>query len=79
MWRDKYGCASDPTAANVWSSGDGITSCDSLCAKRGLLELCMMKGIGHQLDVPTLGYPFTAAWWGGGRGRFRAEGELRGL
>ncbi|GBF89407.1 hypothetical protein Rsub_01979 [Raphidocelis subcapitata] len=60
MWKERYGCASEPDAPDVW--GDGITTCDALCAKKGLLELCRMRGIGHQLDVPTLGYPFTAAW-----------------
>lgn len=59
MWKELYGCAADPDTA-VWS--DTITSCTSLCAQPAQLELCMMKGVGHQLDIPYKGYPFTVAW-----------------
>lgn len=60
MWRELYGCTGDgerPAYADTTA-----TSCTSLCAAPGQLELCMMKGIGHQLDIPYQGYPFTAAW-----------------
>lgn len=60
MWKGLYGCDADPNA-DGWS--DATTTCTSMCGSRkGLLELCEMKGVGHQLDVPYKGYPFSAAW-----------------
>lgn len=60
MWKDLRGCAGDPEKASF--ADTTATSCTSLCAKPGSLELCKMAGIGHQLDIPYQGYPFTVAW-----------------
>ncbi len=60
MWRGLYGCGGDGDRPS-WSDGVA-TSCASLCAAPGRLELCMMRGVGHQLDVPHKGYAFGIAW-----------------
>lgn len=61
MWKDLYGCSSDADK-QIWA--DATTTCSALCGGEGeQLELCGMKGVGHDLNNPFQGYPFTVAWW----------------
>lgn len=60
MWKELYGCSSEPNRKG-WS--DSTTTCTSMCGgKKARLELCGMKGVGHNVDTPVEGYPFTIAW-----------------
>lgn len=72
MWKRLYGCAAEGER-QVFS--DSTTTCRALCgARKEQLELCAMRGVGHDLNTPYQGYPFTLAWcaraarraaWGG--------------
>jgi poly(3-hydroxybutyrate) depolymerase len=61
MWKDLYGCSADADR-QVWA--DKTTTCTSLCdaSKGRVLDLCGMKGVGHDLNTPYQGYPFSVAW-----------------
>ena len=62
MWKGLYGCGSEADRA-TWS--DATTSCSTLCGDRKQrLDLCAMKGVGHDLNNPHQGYPFSVAWCG---------------
>lgn len=61
MWKELHGCAADAERPGAFADATA-TTCSALCAKPGELELCQMKGIGHQLDIPYRGYPFSVAW-----------------
>ncbi|KIY92431.1 hypothetical protein MNEG_15533 [Monoraphidium neglectum] len=60
MWKGLYGCGGQADQL-TWS--DATTTCTSMCgAKQGELDLCGMRGVGHDLNNPFQGYPFTVAW-----------------
>jgi poly(3-hydroxybutyrate) depolymerase len=60
MWKDLYGCGAEADKAS-WS--DATTSCTTMCgARKEKLELCAMKDVGHDLNTPYAGYPFTVAF-----------------
>jgi hypothetical protein len=62
MWKGLYGCAADGEK-QVFS--DATTTCSALCAGgegKGELQLCGMRGVGHDLNTPFQGYPFGLAW-----------------
>jgi poly(3-hydroxybutyrate) depolymerase len=58
MWKGLHGCGG---ARDVPGWTDRVTVCEELCAAPGQLQLCKMKGIGHELQRPFKGYPFRVA------------------
>jgi len=60
MWKDLYGCSAEQDK-QVWA--DETTTCTALCgARKEEVQLCGMKGVGHDLNTPFQGYPFGVAW-----------------
>mgnify|MGYP001811163654 CR=1 FL=1 len=60
MWKDLYGCSAEAERP-LWS--DATTNCVTMCGgRRERLDLCAMKGVGHDLNTPFQGYPFGLAW-----------------
>jgi hypothetical protein len=50
MWKGLYGCGGQADQL-TWS--DATTTCTSMCgAKQGELDLCGMRGVGHDLNNP---------------------------
>ncbi|KAI8462535.1 MAG: hypothetical protein J3K34DRAFT_447686 [Monoraphidium minutum] len=61
MWKDLYGCSAEGER-QVFS--DATTNCVALCGAGAAapLDLCGMRGVGHDLNTPFQGYPFGLAW-----------------
>ena len=60
MWQGLYGCGAE-RARQTWA--DATTTCSALCGGRHeQLELCGMRGVGHDLNTPFQGYPLGLAW-----------------
>ena len=59
MWQAKRGCSGEPRPYY----SNSVLDCSDYCARGGpMVRLCGMKGVGHELNNPTTGYPFGVAW-----------------
>jgi hypothetical protein len=57
MWQRLRGCGNQRQS----TVNDGQLDCYSYCSSPPL-QMCMMKGTGHDTNNPFPGYPFTLAW-----------------
>lgn len=60
MWQTKRKCSGQPKT--VYEDKNLI--CSDYCGQdKVAMRLCGMKDVGHDLNTPYQGYPFSVAWW----------------